>query len=278
MKPFKLTPYFKETIWGGNKLKTMFNKPIPNDKIGESWEISTRPEGVSYVNSVPFDRFFAEHKEEIMGNGFKGDFPLLVKLIDANDRLSVQVHPSDENSKTEMWYILAAEENARLIAGFKEDMDKETLKKSAENGTLEQYMNFVPVHAGDSFFIPAGLVHAISKGIVILEIQQNSDTTYRLYDYNRGREIHVEKAVACADLSKYKPHMFPKNCLAACEFFKVYKGNAPLSLSGFAIAFAESGKVYVGDVVAEKGEFVIIPASAGKTDVSGDGEIVYVTL
>ncbi len=278
MKPFKLTPYFKETIWGGNKLKTMFNKPIPNDKIGESWEISTRPEGVSYVNSVPFDRFFAEHKEEIMGNGFKGDFPLLVKLIDANDRLSVQVHPSDENSKTEMWYILAAEENARLIAGFKEDMDKETLKKSAENGTLEQYMNFVPVHAGDSFFIPAGLVHAIGKGIVILEIQQNSDTTYRLYDYNRGREIHVEKAVACADLSKYKPHAFPKNCLAACEFFKVYKGNAPLSLSGFAIVFAESGKVYVGDVIAEKGEFVIIPASAGKTDVSGDGEIVYVTL
>lgn len=278
MKPFKLTPYFKETIWGGNKLKTMFNKPIPNDKIGESWEISTRPEGVSYVNSVPFDRFFAEHKEEIMGNGFKGDFPLLVKLIDASDRLSVQVHPSDENSKTEMWYILAAEENARLIAGFKEDMDKETLKKSAENGTLEQYMNFVPVHAGDSFFIPAGLVHAIGKGIVILEIQQNSDTTYRLYDYNRGREIHVEKAVACADLSKYKPHMFPKNCLASCEFFKVYKGNAPLSLSGFAIVFAESGKVYVGDVVAEKGEFVIIPASAGKTDVSGDGEIVYVTL
>ncbi len=278
MKPFKLTPYFKETIWGGNKLKTMFNKPIPNDKIGESWEISTRPEGVSYVNSVPFDRFFAEHKEEIMGNGFKGDFPLLVKLIDANDRLSVQVHPSDENSKTEMWYILAAEENARLIAGFKEDMDKETLKKSAENGTLEQYMNFVPVHAGDSFFIPAGLVHAIGKGIVILEIQQNSDTTYRLYDYNRGREIHVEKAVACANLSKYKPHAFPKNCLAACEFFKVYKGNAPLSLSGFAIVFAESGKVCVGDVVAEKGEFVIIPASAGKTDVSGDGEIVYVTL
>lgn len=278
MKPFKLTPYFKETIWGGNKLKTMFNKPIPNDKIGESWEVSTRPEGVSCVNSVPFDRFFEEHKEEIMGKGYTGDFPLLVKLIDANDRLSVQVHPSDENSKTEMWYILAAEENARLIAGFKEDMDKETLKKSAENGTLEQYMNFVPVHAGDSFFIPAGLVHAIGKGIVILEIQQNSDTTYRLYDYNRGREIHVEKAVACADLSQYKPHKFPENCLAACEFFKVYKGNLPLSLSGFAIVFAESGMVSVGDVTAEKGEFVIIPASAGKTDISGDGEIVYVTL
>lgn len=278
MKPFKLTPSYKETIWGGDHLKTLFNKDIPSDRTGETWEISVREEGVSYVDGVPFDKFFEEHKEEIMGKGFTGGFPLLVKLIDANDKLSVQVHPKDENSKTEMWYVLNAEENATLVCGFKEDITKEELRERAENGTLEEKMNIIPVKKGDAFFIPSGLVHAIGKGLVILEIQQNSDTTYRLYDYNRGREIHVEKAVENSDLTKFKPFEFPENCLSKCEFFDVRKGVLPLNLKGFAMIFAKDGDVNMGDLTLSKGEFGIIPASCGEIKLEGKGEIVYVTL
>lgn len=278
MKPFKLTPYFKETIWGGNSLKTLFNKPLPNDSIGESWEVSTRSEGESKVQGIPFGTFFAEHKAEIMGADFQGDFPLLVKLIDAHDKLSVQVHPSDENSKTEMWHILSAEPGAGLIVGFKEDITRENLIQSAENGTLEDSMNFVPVAPGDSFFIPAGLVHAIGKGIVLLEIQQNSDTTYRLYDYNRGREIHVRQAAECACLEKYAPQTFPEGCLASCEHFQVFRKALPFSLCGFSIIFARDGRVSAGDLTLEKGECAIIPASAGEISLSGEGTAVYVKL
>ena len=278
MKPFKLSPFFKETIWGGNHLKTLYQKPLPSEKIGESWEVSTRPEGASTVCGIPFDRFFEEHKEEIMGEGFTGEFPLLVKLIDANDKLSVQVHPSDENSKTEMWHILSAKPGATLIQGFKQPLTKQELKQSAENGTLEQYMNVVPVHAGDSFFIPAGLVHAIGQGIVILEIQQNSDTTYRLYDYNRGRELHVDKAVACADTSAYTPAHFPENCLARCDYFQVYRKPLPLTLSGFHIVFAKDGVVKTDNLTIKQGEFMIVPDSAGETKLTGEGEVVYVCL
>lgn len=282
MKPFKLEPFYKETIWGGNRLKTLFGKDIPSDKTGETWEVSVRPEGASLVVSgdekIPFYVFFEEHKKEIMGENFEGEFPLLVKLIDANDKLSVQVHPADENSKTEMWYILDAEENASLVAGFSEDISKDTLRECALNGTLEEKMNFVPVKKGDSFFIPAGLVHAIGSGIVILEIQQNSDTTYRLYDYNRGREIHVEQGVKWSDCSEYKPFEFPEGCLSKCEFFDVEKANLPLEIQGFTILFSPDGCIKADELTINKGEFAIIPESFGKVRVEGEGEVIYVTL
>lgn len=285
MKPFKLQPFYKETIWGGSRLKTLFGKDIPSDKTGETWEVSVREEGASVAlvdgEKIPFNVLFDERKEEIMGKGFEGEFPLLVKLIDANDKLSVQVHPSDENSKTEMWYIIHAEENASLVAGFTEEIEKDELKRRAIDGTLEEKMNFEPVKKGDSFFIPAGLVHAIGKGIVILEVQQNSDTTYRLYDYNRGREIHVEEGVRWSDTSKYVPHTFPEGCLSKCEYFDVRKADAklPFALKGFAILFAESDKINVdNELTLEKGEFAVIPESAGETVISGEGEVIYVTL
>lgn len=282
MKPFKLKPFYKETIWGGCRLRTLFDKGIPSDKTGETWEVSTRSEGASVAvvegKEIPFDVFFEQYKKEIMGQAFEGEFPLLVKLIDANDKLSVQVHPADENSKTEMWYILDAEENASLVAGFSEEISKETLRECALNGTLEEKMNFVPVKKGDSFFIPAGLVHAIGSGIVILEIQQNSDTTYRLYDYNRGREIHVDDGVKWSDCSVYKPHIFPKGCLSKCEYFDVEKAELPIKLSGFCIVFAPDGEVSVDDLVLRKGEFAIVPESAGMVNVEGEGEVIYVTM
>ena len=282
MKPFKLKPFCKETIWGGNRLKTLFSKDIPSDKTGETWEVSTRKEGASVAiyngEQIPFDVFFEQNKKDIMGKSFEGEFPLLVKLIDANDKLSVQVHPADENSKTEMWYILDAEENATLVAGFSEEISKETLRECALNGTLEKKMNFVPVKKGNAFFIPAGLVHAIGSGIVILEIQQNSDTTYRLYDYNRGREIHVDDGVKWSDCSEYKPHTFPEGCLSKCEYFDVEKASLPLTISGFAIVFSPNGEIKVDNLVLSKGEFAIIPESAGIVNVEGEGEVIYVTL
>lgn len=282
MKTFKLEPFCKETIWGGSRLRTLFGKDIPSDKTGETWEVSTRSEGPSVAvydgEKIPFDLFFSKYKKEIMGQDFDGEFPLLVKLIDANDKLSVQVHPADENSKTEMWYILDAEENASLVAGFTEDISKEELRECAVNGTLEQKMNFVPVKKGDAFFIPAGLVHAIGSGIVILEIQQNSDTTYRLYDYNRGREIHVEQGIKWSDCSAYEPSVFPEGCLSKCEFFDVEKATLPIELEGFAILFSPDFSVKAGDLEINKGEFAIIPESCEKVKVEGEGEIIYVTL
>lgn len=278
MKPFKLIPYFKEVLWGGARLNKVYQKPIPSAQTGESWEVSARPEGMSFVDGVPFDKFYAQHKTEILGENAPEEFPLLLKLIDANDRLSVQVHPKDHDSKTEMWYILDAEKDAELIMGFKKDISKEELKDRAESGNLEEVMHTVKTHKGDAFFIPAGLVHAIGKGNLILEVQQSSDTTYRLYDYNRGREIHVEQALECADLTAFKPFTFPEGCLSKCEFFDVEKDKLPKTLNGFAIVFAKDGTVQMDDILLNKGEFGIIPAEGEPVTVKGEGEFVYVTL
>ncbi|MBR3943096.1 MAG: class I mannose-6-phosphate isomerase [Clostridia bacterium] len=278
MKPFKLTPYFKEVIWGGDRLNQVYNKPIPSSQTGESWEISARPEGLSLVDGVPFDQFYQQHKTEILGQNAPEEFPLLFKLIDANDRLSVQVHPKDHDAKTEMWYILDAEPDAELIMGFKKDIPKAELKERAESGNLEAVMHTVKVKKGDAFFIPAGLVHAIGKGNLILEVQQSSDTTYRLYDYNRGREIHVEQALECADLTAFKPFVFPEGCLSKCAFFDVEKTVLPLTLKGFAAVFAQDGDIMLGDLVLQKGDFGIIPADCPEITLTGKGECVYVTL
>ncbi len=278
MKPFKLTPFFKEVIWGGDRLNKVYNKPIPSEKTGESWEISARPEGVSLVDGIPFDQFYAQHKTEILGQNAPEEFPLLFKLIDANDRLSVQVHPKDHDAKTEMWYILDAEPNAELIMGFKRDISKEELETRAQSGNLEEVMHTVKTKKGDAFFIPAGLVHAIGKGNLILEVQQSSDTTYRLYDYNRGREIHVEQALSCADLTAFSPFTFPAGCLSKCEFFDVEKAQLPLHLKGFAAVFAQDGDIRLGDLVLHKGDFGIIPADCPEITLAGEGECIYVTL
>lgn len=278
MKPFKFTPFYREMLWGGNRLNKVYNKPLPSDKIGESWEISVRPEGLSYVDGIPFDQFYNDHKTEILGQNAPEVFPLLFKLIDANDRLSVQVHPGDFEAKNEMWYILDADPGAELILGFKRDISAQELKERAEKGELEEVMHTVKVKKGEAYFIPAGLVHAIGEGILIMEVQQNSDTTYRLYDYNRGREIHVEKALKCANLSAYKPFSFPEGCLAKCEYFDVEKATLPITLKGFAAVVATDGDVKMGDVLLHKGDFGIIPADCPETTLTGEGECIYVTL
>ena len=221
--PLKFTPIFKDKIWGGNKLNELLNKDYPGlPNCGESWEIS----GVQDEVSVVSDGFLTGNSLEELIEVYMGDlvgektyekfgteFPLLVKFIDANDNLSIQVHPNDELSmerhdaygKTEMWYVVQADPGARLISGFNRKMDKELYLKNFEEGRIEEILNYEEVKAGDVFFIPAGTVHAIGKGIVIAEIQQTSDVTYRIYDFNRlddhghPRELHTDLAVDAID-------------------------------------------------------------------------------
>jgi len=217
--PLKFAPICKDKIWGGNKLHEILNKEYPElPNCGESWEISGVQDEVSVVsNGFLKGNSLEELIEVYMGDlvgekvyeKFGIEFPLLVKFIDANDNLSIQVHPNDELSmerhdafgKTEMWYVVQADPGAKLISGFNRKIDKEGYLNYFKNGQLEEILNYEDVKAGDVFFIPAGRVHAIGKGIVVAEIQQTSDVTYRIYDFNRvddqgnPRELHTDLAI-----------------------------------------------------------------------------------
>jgi mannose-6-phosphate isomerase len=215
--PFKCKPILKEKIWGGNELKDFLNKSSSNEKIGESWEVSSLPEGSSFIDNGIYkgkrlDELILAFAKAILGKPVVDKFglkmPLLIKFIDASDKLSVQLHPDDElaaqanaeNGKTEMWYVLKAKENAHIIAGFKETMNAQKFDKVLTDNNLASYLKYIPVKEGDSFYISAGLIHAIGPGIVLAEIQQPSDITYRIYDYDRKqeegsyRELHLEQA------------------------------------------------------------------------------------
>ena len=217
--PLKFKPFFKEKIWGGSKIKTVLHRPVTDmEHCGESWEISAIEDNVSVVANG----FFAEDNDlneliEVYMGDLLGDkvyekyglgFPLLIKYIDATDDLSVQVHPDDKlaqerygmNGKTEMWYVIAAEEGAGLYVGFKDGVTRDQYWDAVESGTIDQLLRFYPVKKGDVFFIPAGTVHAIGRGVLLAEIQQPSDVTYRIFDWNRvddqgnSRELHVDEA------------------------------------------------------------------------------------
>ena len=227
--PMKFVPICKDKIWGGQKLSELLNKDfshLPN--CGETWEISGVRDEVSVVaNGFLKDNTIEELLEVYMGDlvgdkvydQFGFEFPLLIKFIDANDNLSIQVHPNDELAlerhdafgKTEMWYVIQADPGAQLISGFNRAIDKEAYLDYFKKGQLEDILNFEEVKAGDVFFMPAGRVHAIGKGIVVAEIQQTSDVTYRIYDFNRvdengkARELHTDLAVDAID------YQFEKN-------------------------------------------------------------------
>jgi mannose-6-phosphate isomerase len=248
--PLKFTPICKEKIWGGNKLKELLNKEYPElPNCGESWEISGVQDEVSVVaNGFLKGNSLEELIEVYMGDlvgekvyeKFGTEFPLLVKFIDANDNLSIQVHPNDELAlerhdafgKTEMWYVVQADPGARLISGFNRKIDQEGYLKSFKNGQLEEILNYEEVKEGDVFFMPAGRVHAIGKGIVVAEIQQTSDVTYRIYDFNRlddhgnPRELHTDLAVDAIDYqyeenyrTAYKSVVDQSVKLVECQYF-----------------------------------------------------------
>ena len=216
--PLTFTPILKDRIWGGTKLKTYLNKPIVSETTGESWEISTVPGDISVVNSgvlkgKNINDIIDLYPNEILGKSviarFGKQFPLLFKFIDAKEDLSIQLHPNDDLAKerhdsfgkTEMWYVMQADESARLVVGFKKDSTKEEYLKHLESKNLVALLNESPVKKGDVFFLETGIIHAIGAGVVVAEIQQTSDITYRIYDWDRvdvtgkGRELHTELAL-----------------------------------------------------------------------------------
>ena len=248
--PLKFTPICKEKIWGGNKLKELLNKEYPGlPNCGESWEISGVQDEVSVVsNGFLTGNSLEELIEVYMGDlvgekvyeKFGTEFPLLIKFIDANDNLSIQVHPNDELSmerhdafgKTEMWYVVQADPGSTLISGFNRKIYKEGYLNYFKNGQLEEILNYEEAKAGDVFFMPAGRVHAIGKGIVVAEIQQTSDVTYRIYDFNRvddhgnPRELHTDLAVDAIDYkyetsyrTDYKSENDQSVKLVDCQYF-----------------------------------------------------------
>ena len=225
--PLKFHPIFKDKIWGGKKIQSILKKDFsPLDNCGESWEISGVPNNGSIIKNgllsgQSLNQVIKEFKGQLLGENvyekFQSDFPLLIKFIDANDDLSIQVHPDDKLAwerhqsfgKTEMWYIIQADENAELIAGFNQKMDKNAYLESFKNGTLMDVLNKEKAEEGDVFFIPAGRIHTIGKGLLLAEIQQSSDITYRIYDFDRKdrngntRELHIDEALDAIDYKFY---------------------------------------------------------------------------
>lgn len=238
--PFLLSPAGKDYLWGGCRLKEDFSKDIALNPLAETWECSTHPDGLSIVvsgeNSGQTLRdVLAKHPEYLGGNhAGKGELPILIKFIDAKTDLSVQVHPDDDYAgkyengslgKSEMWYVLDARKDSKLVYGFCRNMDKHTLRRSLEAGTVGKYLQRVPIQKDDVFYIPAGQVHAIGAGALIAEIQENSNLTYRLFDYNRLdkngklRPLHIDKAVEVANL---KGGTEPKQPLRVLKFRRGY--------------------------------------------------------
>ena len=312
--PLKFKAIFKDKIWGGQKIKTVLNKDfgdLPN--CGETWEISGVKGNISVVNEGPFkgenlQNLLKKYKDELVGisvyKKFGDEFPLLVKFIDANDDLSVQVHPNDELAmkrhksfgKTEMWYIFQADEDATLNSGFNRPLTKEQYQEYFDKGELMDILNIEKVKNDDVYFLPAGRVHYIGKGCLLAEIQQTSDVTYRMYDFDRTddagnkRELHTAESLEAIDFSFYKNYRTEYEDkeneivdLVSCEYFTTNKlyYNTPVvrdhsALDSFVIYVCMEGSLTLefdnGIVDMQKGEGVLVPASISKLTLSPKGE------
>ncbi len=317
--PLKFTPILKDKIWGGSKLNKLFNKPSDTGKLGESWELSGYDGDVSVVNNgnlagKNLKDLIDKYKGDLVGNQvyerFGDVFPLLFKLIDANDNLSIQVHPGDEvamerhNSfgKTEMWYIMDAEPDGELIIGFKKDCTKEAYLKALEGGDLEGLLQSIKVTKGDVLFIPAGLVHAIGKGVVLAEIQQTSDITYRIYDYKRvddngkERDLHTQEALDVIDFSAssdpktvYTRNINELATLVSCEYFttNIIRFNEQFNrcygkVDSFVAYMCMEGSF---DIISNgtktsvtKGETVLIPANVHEVKLKPQEEVTLLEV
>ncbi len=305
LDPVKLSPAFKDYLWGGDRLKREYNKKSSLDKVAESWELSTHKDGESIVSDgeykgLTLSEYIKLNPENVIGcNAKRFDFfPILIKFIDAKDNLSIQVHPDDEYSlkhngeygKTEMWYILDCDDGAFLYYGFKKKITSEEFRKAIEDNTLLDILNKVQVKKGDVFFIEAGTVHAIGKGIVICEIQQNSNTTYRVYDYNRKdkdgntRPLHIEQAVAVSKTEPPKKYRINNNILAECKYFTVEKEeisgkkNICISRNCFksVIVVSGNGELILNNHKTEfiKGDSIFIPAQDAEFTIYGNCEVI----
>lgn len=305
MAIFKLKPAFKDYIWGGTRLRDEYGKDCDYDKVAESWELSCHKDGASVVDGGDFDgltlaQYIEKEGRSVLGSNCERfeNFPILIKLIDAKDNLSVQVHPDNEYAmrvegeygKTEMWYVVDCDEGATLLYGFKKEISKDEFSQRIADNTLLEVTNAVPVKKGDVFFIRSGTLHAIGKGILIAEIQQNSNTTYRIYDYGRvgkdgkPRELHVEKAKDVTVLGPAKAYPetpveqydgYTSKLLSKCEYFTTYrvdvdsKAELEADSSSFNSILVLEGEPTVGGIKAKKGDSVFISAGEGKYAVEG---------
>lgn len=320
-EPFLLQPAGKDYLWGGNRLHTLFGKQLPLHPLAETWECSTHPDGCSIVASgIDKGKTLAEvlqQHPEFLGTktSATGDLPVLIKLIDAAKDLSVQVHPDDAyaqqyehepNGKTEMWYILEAEPGASLIYGFSKPMQPEQLDTCLKENTILSYLQKIPVKKGDVFLIPAGTVHAIGAGIVLAEIQQRSNLTYRLYDYNRTdatgkkRPLHVEKAKAVIQFSANQPPqmkqpMQQKNgyrvqCLCKCPYFCTtlltiqtacdwtnYQPDPDTFQVLLCISGSGTMQTKENALSFQKGDCIFLPAHSSMERLTGTAELLQIT-
>lgn len=313
---YLLEPAFKDYIWGGTRLRDEYGKDCSYDKVAESWELSCHKDGPSVIlgSGMTLQELIDKEGRQILGTNCERfeNFPILIKLIDAKDNLSVQVHPDNdyamrvegEYGKTEMWYVVDCDEGAELLYGFKHEISKEEFAQRIADNTLLEVTNNVPVHKGDVFFIKSGTLHAIGKGILIAEIQQNSNTTYRIYDYGRvgkdgkPRELHVEKA---KDVTKLAPaETYPDTpvvqengasikLLSKCEYFTTYKVDIEEKAefdaddSSFVSLLILEGSPVVTDgksdpVSAKKGDSLFISAGTGRFTVEGSCSLILTRI
>jgi len=315
--PLIFKPIFKERIWGGTKLKDFLNKSFEGNLVGESWELSTVANDVSVVSNGEFsglslNELIEKYPKEILGSKsidkFGLEFPLLFKFLDAKEDLSIQVHPNDElakqrhNSfgKTEMWYVLQADDNARLVVGFKNKTNKKDYLKHLEDKTLVDILNETTVKKGDTFFLETGTVHAIGAGVLIAEIQQTSDITYRLYDWDRvdangnGRELHNELATEAINYEEtntrvqYKKSTNKSINLVESPFFTTnileISGNYnwKKKKESFTVLMCTEGSftLVTTDSKSEfkKGDTILIPAIMDEFQIIGETSLLEITI
>lgn len=319
MEILKLQPCGKDYLWGGTRLRYEYGKKIDLTPLAETWECSVHPDGPSVIANGEFKgqtlASVLKQCPEYLGTKVKnGEFPVLVKFIDAKQDLSVQVHPDDEyaqehegdNGKTEMWYVIDAKEGARLIYGFKHRVTEEILRKAMETGTLDKHLQKVEVHKGDTYFVPAGTVHGIGAGILMAEIQESSNVTFRVYDYDRvdkngkKRELHFDKAVRVMNMDvapdvKQNPRLvkhYPgcsRELMCRCKYFEAERIQVT---KGFSISVREEsfqvltcldgyGQVETMDADQRpmrfcKGETIFLPAGIGRCLVVGDTTVLKI--
>jgi mannose-6-phosphate isomerase len=318
--PLKFRPILKERLWGGTKLKEVLGKPIESDITGESWELSTVKGDISVIANGSLEGkslqdLIESNGEELLGKSvverFGKEFPILIKFIDAKQDLSIQLHPNDELAKerhdsfgkTEMWYIMDADPKAELIVGFNKDVTKEEYAESIDNDTLLDLLNYEQVKEGDTFFINTGKIHAIGAGVMLAEIQQTSDVTYRVFDFNRKdkegnlRELHTELALDAVDYKKkddfkvsYSQDLNKVSEMVDCPYFKTnfiqLTENLELDITkrdSFTIFMCVDGEVVIktseGEVLIKNGETALLPAITKKISLQSKGaKLLEVTI
>jgi mannose-6-phosphate isomerase len=310
MDPITFTPLYMQRVWGGRELERVYGRQLPDETnpYGEAWEIVDREKEQSIVESGPFagkslHELWTHHREEIFGSGYSQHprFPILIKILDARDDLSIQVHPPVElaaslngEPKTEMWFIADCDPGAKLYVGLKHGVTRTDFEAAIADGTVADCVHAVSPSHGDSIFIASGRLHAIGAGFLIHEIQQNSDTTYRVFDWNRlgldgkPRELHVAESLASIDFNDFEPSMDQANgdTLAACEYFKTDRKSlkAGESLTNpnaekFSIISVVDGALKSADGRHfAKGQFILMPKASSPLIAEQNSTILQITL